>query len=196
MENTLVQAYFWSAFIWVLQLPRIPGGSPMFSDGGGYALCRMLSPVTPSTKSSLRPLEAAASVMASRRSVRKGRFRTKIFWNFEPLADVRSPLAAKGLFFHHEKLRHFLGVHRPRELSFMRPWMVSKWKCNESSKRTPSVEFRMSATDSSCTYSNEFVGISTTCPPNLSHNQNPIKNKMVVSSLGLLMYQALRLFAG
>jgi hypothetical protein len=90
--------YFCSAFMWVLQLPRMPGGSPMFSDGGGYALWRMLSPVTPSTKSRSRLLEAAASVIASRRSVRKGRFRTKIFWNFELSAGVRCDVCAKRGF--------------------------------------------------------------------------------------------------
>jgi len=82
--------------MWVLQLPRMPGGSPMFSDGGGYALCLMLSPVTPLTKSSLRLLAAAASVMASRRSVRKGRFKTKIFWNFELSAGVRCDVHANN----------------------------------------------------------------------------------------------------
>lgn len=42
----------------------------------------MLSPVTPSTNSSFILLVAAARVMASRRSVRYGRFRTRIFSNF------------------------------------------------------------------------------------------------------------------
>lgn len=41
----------------------------------------MLSPVTPSTNSSLIFEVAAARVIASRRSVLKGRLRTIIFWN-------------------------------------------------------------------------------------------------------------------
>lgn len=48
----------------------------------------MLSPVTPSTNSSLIFETAAESDMASRRSVRKGRLRTKIFWNLKLLSVV------------------------------------------------------------------------------------------------------------
>jgi hypothetical protein len=73
--------HFCNAFICVLQLPRIPGKSLIFSSGGGYALCLMLSPVTPSTYSSLMFDIAAERDIASRRSVRKGRLSTKIFWN-------------------------------------------------------------------------------------------------------------------
>lgn len=75
-------SYFCRAFMCVLQLPRMPGRSLRFSSGGGYAVCLILSPVTPSTNSSLMFDMAAERDIASRRSVRKGRLSTNIFWNY------------------------------------------------------------------------------------------------------------------
>jgi hypothetical protein len=51
----------------------------------------ILAPVTPSTKSSLMFEMAAERIMASRRSVRKGRLRTKIFsnWKLSVIDDQR-----------------------------------------------------------------------------------------------------------
>lgn len=70
-----------NAFICVLQLPRIPTGSFLFDSGAGYAFSLILSPVTPSMNSSLIFETAAERLMASRRSVRKGRLSTITFSN-------------------------------------------------------------------------------------------------------------------
>jgi hypothetical protein len=88
--------YFRRAVICVLQLPLMPGRSLRFSSGGGYALWLMLSPITPSTNSSLMFEMAAESDMASRRSVRKGRLSTKIFWNLYHVS-IHSRLCTRQL---------------------------------------------------------------------------------------------------
>jgi hypothetical protein len=129
------------------------------------------APFTPSTNSSLMFDMAAERLMASRRSVRKGRLRTRIFSNWE------------------------LSVTNSKQ----RGATVSLWykarAVGDVLRLTPRVVFKISFKLSSFKYSNESAGIKTCEIPMLNHNHSTPKKTHVVRSLGAELHLLL-LFAG
>src|SRR3569833_469344 len=93
VDATLLQTprYLRTAFICARQLPRLDSISLARSIPKGRALSGIVSPRTPSTHSTSKPVSAAVRASASRLSVRSGKLTTKIL---EKPSDVLAALLA------------------------------------------------------------------------------------------------------
>ena len=65
-----------------LQEPIVVLGIFLFVCPTGNALSGIVSPKTPATYSTLKPVSEAAKDMESRLSLRAGMFKAKTFWNY------------------------------------------------------------------------------------------------------------------
>lgn len=76
-------------FIWARQLPILPGDNgPLPLPPAGIVFSRTSTPRTPSANVKRSPEVAPSNVIPSRRSVRSGRFTTKISWNCQRISRL------------------------------------------------------------------------------------------------------------